>query len=859
MDEIKRKLALIDAEVHRRRLYAQAVETAPLLFPASGLMLGILSQELLSGSKYVPPPAACLWFWAAALALGAMVLAAGHTRWPHRWRSPLLAFGVLICFVCLGAMRLISFHAAGPSDIRHRVGDEQILATVRGWVVTEPHTGEPNWCFSQLAFQDPASRFYLKLDAVKTDRDWTPATGTIHTRVEEPTPNLKPGDQITAECWLHRFPPPSGPGQFDVARYLARSNVHVGAAVPSRDAITVDRSGRPDGWARVRNWMSQRAAQALLGDARIEDPDEGLVQALLLGTRQTIDPETYEAFRRTGLLHLVSLSGMNFAMLIMMIWWFCRLLGLSRNGRAIVGIIATCVFLMTVPPRAPTLRAAIIAFACCAAMLAHRRVRALNSLCLAALIVLWLTPTQLFDAGFQLSFGCMAGILALTRRIEGSFRDLMPSRLVLARRGGGIAMALVRRVVNMTVLSLSAGLAAWVGGAGILLYHFHTITPLTSLWTVLTSILVWLIVMVGFLQMLLAFPLPAVSLLLGDLDQMFARFFMATVRVIAAPRINLLLVGQVGIWVVVLFYGLVLFWLFGAVKQARVKQGICVAVLILIVGHLGVLKWQRMHRDNLQLTCLDVGHGQAILAQLPGTQNVLFDAGSLYKRDIGSRIVVPCLDYMGIGRLDAIIISHGDVDHINGIPEIVARCRVAHVYATEAFFAAAERERAPRLLTDTLRAKGHTIELLPEHLTGGPAAIQKLWPPEPSAATLSDNNLSTVSRIQWNAAAVLLCSDIESSAQRQIMARAGRSQAQIVIAPHHGSTATADEGFLSHFRPRFVVCSCGRKNHPAQQNLPRAAIPEWYHTSSQGTISVRLQGNGAVRIQSYVQPGSTGE
>jgi competence protein ComEC len=861
MDEIKRKLALIDAEVHRPCLYAQAVEAAPLLFPAVGLMVGIIGQEILLSHSHGRQSTVFLWFWTAVLTLGAASVAGSRFSVSGKWRSPVLACSVLICCTCLGAIRLISFHTAQANDVRYRVGDEQVLATVRGQIITEPHMGEPNWCFGQLVFEDPASRFYLSLDAVKAGRNWTPTTGTVHVRVDEPTPNLKPGDYVTAACWLHRFPPPSNPGAFDIARHLSRMNVYVGAAIASRDAIMVDRRTRPDGWARLRSWMSQTTTRALLGDARIDDPDEGLVQALLLGSRLDIDPRTYEAFRRTGLLHLVSLSGMNFAMLIAMIWWACRVMGLSQRRCALVGLVATAVFLMVVPPRAPTLRAAIIVWAGCVSILLGQRLRSLNSLCLAAIILLLIQPTQLFEAGWQLSFGCMAGIVALTERLSGWMSrpalELLSQPASPPRR----IMPRLQHICRDTIRLFATGLAAWIGGAGILLYHFHTITPLTSLWTVLTFVLVWLIMAAGFLQILLAFLLPTISLLLGDFAQLLARVFIVTVRVMAIPDVNLLLVGHVGLWLVVLYYGLVLFWRFGFMKRVAWKRWLCLGMLFALVGQLGVLKWQRTHRSDLALTCLDVGHGQAILAQLPGTRNVLFDAGSLYKRDIGTRVVVPLLDYMGIGKLDAVVISHGDVDHINGIPEIAEHCRIGHLYATNTFLSADANEQAPALLIRRLHELGHTIEPLPERMSYGPAVVRTVWPPSESAGTssMSDNDQSAVSLIEFADVGVLLCSDIESFAQRQIMAGNNQWQTQIVVAPHHGSSATTDKGFLSYLHPRIVVCSCGRGEHKVRPNPAPAAIPQWLHTSLHGAIYVCIDAEGVIRVWSQLNDDRTGE
>jgi competence protein ComEC len=860
MDEIKRRLALIDAEVHRRSLYTQAVEGAPLLFPATGLIIGIVGQETVSSCSHSPQSVVSLWIWTGLLGLCVAAIAVGLTRFAHTWRPSMLAYGALACFACLGAIRLISFNIADPNDVRQMVGDEQVLATVRGQVATEPYIGEPNWCFGRLVFEDPPTRFYMSLNAMKAGQDWIPTVGTILVHVSEPTPNLKAGDSIMVDCWLHRFLPPSNPGQFDVAQHLARINIYVGASVPSRDSITLDRSARPNWLARMRSQMSRMAAQALLGDAHVEDPDAGLVQALLLGSRQDIDLQTYEAFRRTGLLHLVSLSGMNFAMLIGMIWWICRVIGLSRVGRALVGIVATVAFLTVVPPRAPTVRAAIIVWAYCASILVGRRTRMLNSLCLAAIILLLVRPTQLFEAGWQLSFGCLAGIVALTRGSSGFMYDPFLMKFNRSSRPPSRVMLWSRYGSSHLVGLLRVGLAAWIGGAGFLLYHFYTITPLTSLWTVLTFPLVWAISVAGYLQIILAFVLPTISLWLGDLARLLADVFIAVVRIMAAPDINLLLVGHVGLWVPVLYYVLVLFWLFGLTKRTRLKPCICIGLLILLMGHLCLLKWERTHRNDLRMTCLDVGHGQAILVQMPGTQNFLFDAGSLYKSDIGTRIVNPFLDYMGVARLDALLISHGDVDHINGIPEIAGHCRIGRVYAGTALLSDAESKRSVALLIHDLLEKGRRIEPLPEQVNSGPAAIHMLWPvPDLPVAPLSDNDLSAVLLIDFNNLKVLLCSDIESLAQRRIMALYPQLHAQIIVAPHHGSTATEDKGFLPHLGPRIVLCSCGRRDHRTLENPPDTAIPQWFYTSKQGVIFVRVGRNSAATVSCYLNRQNTGE
>jgi competence protein ComEC len=222
----------------------------------------------------------------------------------------------------------------------------------------------------------------------------------------------------------------------------------------------------------------------------------------------------------------------------------------------------------------------------------------------------------------------------------------------------------------------STGITAWLGGAGILLYHFYTINPLTSIWTVIAFPLVALILTIGFLKIILSFLLPSVAAVLGVLVTELADLLIWIVKLIASLHIgswdiSQILIGHVPLALIILYYCLILFAAFSYFQRPLIKKAICTVMVFAIITFLGVTGWQRAHGDNLVLTCLDVGHGQAILAQLPGKANILFDVGSLHRGDVGRRIIAPFLDYSGINKINSIIISHNDTDHINGIPEVV--------------------------------------------------------------------------------------------------------------------------------------------------------------------------------------------
>jgi hypothetical protein len=379
MDYIQQKLALIDAQRAGRGLPLRVVSTAPLFLPAIGLMTGIVLQELLSRWRDGSDSPLLMWIWVVLLGLSAVAVWAGFLRGVWTARSDWLACAASICLLCLGAIRLLAFEQAAPYDIRDMVDEEPRLATIRGLIVTQPYQQVQNWCFAQLANTDPATAFYLEAEQIKTPTGWHPVAGRIRVSVDEPAPNLRIGDEIQAYCWLHRFEGPTNPGQFDLPAYLKRMNVYVGASVPSRDGIEPRGKAGTGILMALRRRFTDAAAQGLLEQTSSDTQEQAMLQALLLGERRDISPDTYEAVRKTGLAHIISLSGMNLAILIAVIWWFSKLAGLAKRARAVVCILATAAFLLSVPPMAPIFRATVMVWAYCLAVLFGRRVNALNS------------------------------------------------------------------------------------------------------------------------------------------------------------------------------------------------------------------------------------------------------------------------------------------------------------------------------------------------------------------------------------------------------------------------------------------------------------------------------------------------
>jgi len=758
---------------------------------------------------------------------------------------------------------LKSFHQTKANDIRVLVGDESKLATIRGLIITEPYINKNrNWEFARFKFTDPASSFYLKVREVKAIPGWAKAAGTVRVQVDGPVLDLKDGDNIQAYCRLDRFSPPTNPGQFDTAKYLARKNVFIATSVTSRDGIKLLESPRGGIFTKVKRKIRQTATQALLGNLSLEDRSRGLLEALLLGYRGNIDSSTYRAFRKTGLLHFISLSGLHVGILVWIIWRLCQAAGLMKPARATICIIAIGIFLMTVPPRAPIQRAAIICFVFCVSSFFRRHSNRLNTLSLAAIILLLIRPTALFEAGWQLSFSTVLGILFFTRWIGNFLHEKTGNRFWNIASGDVKFLTHITKRLGKGVMTIfSIGLAAWLGGAGIALYHFHTITPLTALWTVFAFPLVLGILTVGFLKIILSFLLPTVALGLGIIVDFLSISMIWIVEHIASWDISEILIGKVPGVVIICYYGFVLFatfvYFWGALmKRPLLKKAIYTVIVLVMIAFLCATKWQRTHRDNLVITCLDVGHGQAILAQLPGKANILFDAGSLHKSDIGGRIIAPFLDYIGINKIDAIIISHNDIDHINGIPRIAEHCEVGGLYANDAFFDKADGWGTAKFLNECLSEKGLKIQRLDEDLNlSSSANIKILWPGKEVCKNedLGDNDKSLVALLEFAGTKLLLCSDIEKFAQKELLRLYPDLKADIVVVPHHGSVNTLEANFLGKLDADILIYSCNRNQYERKQQMIKGKTgARSFYTPKHGAVSVCISSDGITETKTFV-------
>ena len=634
-----------------------------------------------------------------------------------------------------------------------------------------------------------AERTRLALDVEEVDG--ITRTGRLQANVYGLAPPLGEGQRIRAEIRLSR---PSGfrnPGGFDYAVHLARQGTLVVGNARADRLTVVDDPGLP--WhARLK----QRAREAIA--AALPPASAALLMGLLLGERAGLPADIDGGFRRAGVYHLLAVSGFNVALVAGATFALLSLLRFPRRGAAAGAIIVVLGFAAIVGPQPSVLRAAIMGVLLLGALLVDRDAAALNSLALAALVILALRPCDLHDPGFQLSFAATAGILLAP----------LPRTMI----AGAIAVSLA---AELAVLPIT-------------LAHFNQLSligPLTNLGAVP---LAGLTTIVGLLGVAASWVAAAGGEVLLNATWPVLIALRAVVAVAAAPSWAMVHLPAPA-WPAVVCYvgalgvGLVAWRVRG--ERPRVARGVAGLALALAGLAAAMAAWPlvRPLDGKLRVIVLDVGQGDAIVVETPGGPRLLIDAGSggPLQLDVGEHVVAPLLWNRGTLRLAGAVTTHDDQDHAGGMGAI------RRLFPVAASWTAEDLRSGPRVVG------GVRLTALPRIDARG--------------GRRGRNDDALALRIDYGLASFLLASDITAATEADLVAAGAPLAATVLKVAHHGSRGSSTPQFLQAVRPLVAVVSVGGRNpygHPSPETLGRLAAvgAAAYRTDRDGAIVLETDG-----------------
>ncbi|MFO0879163.1 MAG: ComEC/Rec2 family competence protein [Gemmataceae bacterium] len=650
---------------------------------------------------------------------------------------------------------------------------------------------------------------------------------------------LHPGDEIEVRGKLSRFAPRASPGEFDFAGYWHDRGVHALLTVAQGDvAVRRLRPGwiyTPSGWfAALRH-----QAHARLDQAVPQESLAGLARALLLGEGAPLSADDWGKYVRTGVVHVLAISGQHLLVVGLFLWSAARLVGLRQRHAAILVAGVLLGYALVTGGRPPALRAAVGVCALCLGLVLRRPAVPANLFALAWLVVGLVRPADLFESGCQLSFLAVA---VLCWGTSGWFspRPLDPLEELIERSRPFWQRACLTgaRVVGQSYL---VGLLVWVAVTPLAAYHVGIFAPAALLLGPPLTLLTSVALLAGFLVLALPGPLAALPAWVLTVSLRGCEWLVDG----AERWPTHLWTGPLPAWWVVLFYlGLLAVLTHRTLRihwRWTAPAGLAWVCVFFLVGAMP------SGRVELRCTFLPVGHGAATLLEFPDGRTLLVDAGSLRGPDVVARTLSPFLWSRGISRLDDVVLSHADLDHFNGLIELADRFAIGRVLTSDSF---ADRPSEAVALT---RQKLHHLrwEVLAagDRLVADEVELAVLHPPRGYQGG-NQNARSVVLEVRHHRQRLLLTGDLEGEGLARVLTLPGR-RIDVLMAPHHGSARLDVAALVRWCRPGLVVSSQGaaRGARPAGESYLAEGVLFWT-THEQGAVTVR-SGSWGLEAEAY--------
>jgi competence protein ComEC len=682
--------------------------------------------------------------------------------------------------------------------------------------------------------KEQTTRLFIEAESV----DGTASTGRILVSVKNGTVPVMTGDRLSIVTKL-REPHKLGiPGEYDYPRALAAQGIFVtGFLADSADIAQLQ--------DRVSFPFQRKIDETALWLCRfieksVKPPESGVLQALLVGERGTVSPEIEALYARTGVNHILSISGFHVGILAVVAYQLLamvarrseRLLLYNIRWKLMLATLPLLVFYLLISGSAPaTIRSVLMIAACFLALLLERETDSVNTLALAAFAILAISPGALFDLSFQLSFIALWGILVLSPVLINLYH---------APRKG-----LLYRGVQFIAVSAAAIAATLMPVA----YSFHRVSIVGLLSNfVVIPLLGYGAVVVGFSALLISPLLPKVATILLKITALMVKWSNSAMywldRIPQLPRFTPTLLE--------VYLSICLLCVFTIFKNPRNR--LLGSVLLFSVACFARVAYKDADKNMLKLYFFSVGHGDSTFIRFPDGSNMLVDGGGQLQEggfDVGERILAPALWTLGVDRIDRLVLSHPHPDHVKGL-EFIARN-----FVVGEFWESGYPSEYPSYLglKAVLESRGVPVRVINGKVlpfTAGGAVIEPLAPPAPSnvhdlinIGELEANEESIVFRLTQGRFSMLFTGDAGFESEAQLLKKPLTLKSMVLKVGHHGSRHSSSVPFLKAVSPRLSLISVGYHNNfhlPAAETVAdiKRVRSDIHRTDLDGTLELTI-------------------
>ncbi|MCA9508020.1 MAG: DNA internalization-related competence protein ComEC/Rec2 [Myxococcales bacterium] len=639
---------------------------------------------------------------------------------------------------------------------------------------------------------------------------------------------LQAGQYIKFNGQLKSFDPPLSEILFDSYSYGLSHNIHARASIKDPHHI-LWQQGPKNFISSIRNRLRHSI------NAHLVPHQSSLLLALILGETDLFSPEQKEIYQKIGAQHLLAVSGLQVSMLAGIIFFTLSpffslilrpqksLIALKLSALLSVFLLWFFVALCHFPPSA--IRAGLMASIALFPALIGFKVDLLDSLLASCFLCLLFDPLSLKDLGFLLSYAATLGLIC-THHFGKDWIHFLKSRsYILTILFGWAISSMGAFLATLPITCLF--FASWAPSGALANLFLVPIASILQIPAIIFGLIgaltdwTWLLSLAGFCANLIEIFTDFLSSQIGNV------FFL--------PHFSFgaLICCTIGSFI--LFLSLL--------KKHSLLITLSSSSIILAFISLIFSKEQ-----GLKVTIIPVGQGDASLIQTPSGKNILVDAGGnpFSNYDPGKNIVVPTLKHLGVKKLDALVITHPDPDHILGAFAVLDSFEIKEIWHSGYKPGHHLHERLTKKAFEKSVPIKTTEQILGTH-NFGHSTLRVLAPftnsQDPYFKDLKANDNSLVLLIEYGGKNLLLPGDIEKKGEQLLLSQYKDLHADIVKAPHHGSRTSSTKAFVKKMNPQYVIYSTGKNN---RFSFPHQEVVERYQ--QQGAISFDTAIDGQIKI-----------
>ena len=663
---------------------------------------------------------------------------------------------------------------------------------------------------------------------------------------EEKINSLREGMHVRLEGMLVLPELPRNPGQFNRRIYESGKKIDFYLENPTVLEVKEQRSGVRE---VVEIWKTEMMNRC---EKIYQDEEAGILEAMLFGEKSELSGDIKELYQAAGISHVLVISGLHISLLALAVAGILRRLGFPMPVWVMlsVGVLAGYGILIGQPTTA--VRALLMFFVLQGARLLGRSYDLLSALAFAGILMLLDNPDLILDGGCRLSFCAVIGVGWYVSEKNKIFRSIGEKEKRKNRGKGGKGSS-----AGAILENIRAGWYLWLFTLPVMLDTFYQVSVVGILWN------------------LVAIPLLPVIIASGGLGVVLAGWNIFLGSLAGSPAYGMLQLYQeigniseklpVGMWTpgqpskpVIAGYYLVIFLLVLVEKQLIKREKrwkifpgmeLCsMLLLLLLMAH----PWQQ--RDKI--TFLDVGQGDASLLQ-SGGQTLLLDGGSTSQKNVGTYVILPYIKQQGISCLEAVVLTHTDQDHINGVTEVLEEGKKGWLTVKNLMYPywmeGTEQGKQLKKLAEEAGASCRKIRA-GDRLTIGKAEAVVLYPKEQEKIA-EPNAGSLVLFWKWEGVRAMFTGDLPEEKERELLQNL--PACEILQVGHHGSATSTCREFLEQVQPSLAVISCAMKNrygHPSPDTVERLKKTgcEIRYTMRSGAITIRKRGR-EIRVTEYLE------